>query len=62
MAKQPLYLENDGLRDSIVEMFYSNSPYRVEHIAKVILEEEEMESFRMVDDQNNGSVFLIIHN
>lgn len=58
MAKQPLYLENDGLRDSIVEMFYSNSPYRVEHIAKVILEEEEMESFRMVDDQNNGSVFL----
>lgn len=58
MAKQPLYLDNDGLRDSIVEMHYSNSPFTVNHIAKTILEAQGMESFSMIDDQNNGSVFL----
>lgn len=58
MAKQPLYLDNDGLRDSIVEMYYSNSPFTVNHIAKTILEAQGMESFSMIDDQNNGSVFL----
>ena len=58
MAKQPLYLEKDGLRDSIVEMYYSNSPFTVNHIAKTILEAQGMESFSMIEDQNNGSVFL----
>lgn len=58
MAKQPLYLDNDGLRDSIVEIYYINSPFRVEHIAKKILETNGMESFRMVEDNNNGNVFL----
>lgn len=58
MSKQPLYLEKDGLRESIVEMYYSNSPYRVEHIAKIIHEAHEMGTFKMVNDPNNESVFL----
>ena len=57
MVKQPLFLDNDGLRDSIVEMFYQNSPFRVEHIAKKILETDGVENFRMVEDTSN-SVFL----
>lgn len=58
MIRQPLYLEKDGLRDSLVEVYYSNSPYRVEHLAKIILEAEGMDSFRMEVDQNSNSVFL----
>ncbi len=58
MNKQPLYLEKDGLRESIVEVYYSNSPYRVEHIAKTILEAHGMGTFKMVHDPNNESVFL----
>lgn len=58
MSKQPLYLENDGLRESVVEMYYSNSPFKIEHLAKIILEGDGMESFMMVKDEDGNSVIL----
>lgn len=58
MIEQPLYLEKDGLRDTLVEVYYSNSPYRVEHLAKIILVAKGMDSFRMAEDPDSNSVFL----
>ena len=56
MSKQPVYLENDGLRDSIVEVYYNHSPYRIEHLAKLILESPDLEGFVEINDPKG--VFL----
>lgn len=49
---QPKYLERDGLRDSVVEMFYNNPIYRVEHIVKTILNGGDMEDFLTISEAN----------
>lgn len=53
---QPKYLERDGLRDSIVEMYYINPIYRVEHIVKTILTGDDMEDFQTIPEA--GCVYL----
>lgn len=58
MAKkrQPIYLERDGLRDSLVEVYINNSSFLNARIVKTILEGGEMEKFQVVED--NNSIFL----
>lgn len=56
--KQPLYLDRDGLRDSVVE-FYFDSYYNVKYIAKTILSSQGLNDFELVEDDESKSVFLI---
>ncbi len=58
MAKknQPIYLERDGLRDSLVEVYINNTSYLNTRIVKTILEGSGMEDFNAIDD--NNSIFL----
>ena len=53
---QPKYLERDGLRDSVVEIFYINPIYRVEHLVKTILNSGDMEDFHTIPEK--GCVYL----
>lgn len=56
MAKQPTFLERDGLRDSLVEVYIKNTSYLNARIVKTILEGGEMGDFQAIDD--NNSIFL----
>ena len=56
MAKQPIYLERDGLRDSLVEVYIKNTSYLNARIVKTIIEGGGMEDFHTIED--NNSIFL----
>lgn len=58
MAKQPTFLERDGLRDSLVEVYIKNPSYLSARIAKAILEGGEMNDFQTVEDSESNSIFL----
>lgn len=56
--RQPLYLERDGLRDSLVEVYIKNPTYLNTRIVKAILDGGGMEDFQTVEDSGNNSIFL----
>lgn len=56
--RQPKYLDNDGLRDSVIEVSFE-SPYNMEYVAKTILESEGMNEFETVKNQEDKSIFIL---
>lgn len=56
--RQPKYLERDGLRDSLVEVYIKNPTYLNTRIVKAILDGGGMENFQTVEDRDSNSVFL----
>lgn len=55
---QPKYLERDGLRDSLVEVYIKNPTYLNTRIVKAILDGGGMEDFQTVEDSGSNSYFL----
>lgn len=55
---QPTYLERDGLRDSLVEVYIKNPTYLNTRIVKAILDGGGMEDFQTQEDSGTKSIFL----
>ena len=58
MIRQPKYLDNDGLRDSVIEVRFE-SPYNNDYITKIIMADQGMNEFDTVNNQDDKGVFIL---
>lgn len=58
MIRQPKYLDNDGLRDSVIEVRFE-SPYNNDYINKIIMADQGMNEFDTVNNQDDKGVFIL---